>query len=455
MARQIFTMASHWSETPIARVLGPMQEFIHKSASSGITLMAATVLALIIANSPLAESYNSLLHTYIGISAGPFQLKYSLQHWINDGLMAVFFFLVGLEIKREVLAGELANLRAAMLPILAALGGVMVPAAIYTFFNLGKPGATGWAIPMATDIAFALGLLALLGDRIPFGLKVFLTAVAIVDDLIAVLVIALFYSGGINVMALMIGFGILTLLVLANLSGIRTLSLYAVLGILVWLAFLQSGIHATIAGVLVAWIVPARTRIDSATFVERSEEILARIETHSGGPGLLVSNETQQHAIIELEEVCEDAQAPLQKMEDSLHFWVQFVIMPIFALANAGVAISASQLLGESASIPLGIIFGLVIGKPVGIMLACYLAVRFGLASLPSNVDWKQMIGVGCLAGIGFTMSLFIATLGFGEGALLESAKMGTLLASIIAGSIGFFILWRHKAKPMKNAESV
>jgi NhaA family Na+:H+ antiporter len=449
MSQPSISPASHWSESPLARILSPMGAFIHNSASSGIVLLLATIIALILANSPLASAYDQVLHTYIGISVGPYALKYSLQHWINDGLMAIFFFLVGLEIKRELLAGELSSLRAALLPVLAAAGGVAVPALIYTLFNYGRVGASGWAIPMATDIAFALGLLALLGSRVPFGLKVFLTAVAIVDDLIAVLVIAVFYTSSINWLALGAGFGILAVLSLANFFGIRTILVYVVFGVLVWLAFLQSGVHATIAGVLVAWTVPARNRIYPAVFLEQARGILSHFEKGPLNSTKMLTDEEQQHAVIALEEACENVQAPLQKMEHSLHFWVQFIIMPTFALANAGVAFSLSSLGGVTYTVPLGIILGLVIGKPIGILGACWLAARAGLVSLPSGVRWNHMVGAGCLAGIGFTMSLFIATLGFGESHLLVTAKTGILVASVIAGTIGFF--WLYRIKPVGN----
>ncbi len=446
MTKQNLLPASHWAETPVARVLRPMQEFIQNSASSGIVLMIATVLALVIANSPLAASYDSLLHTYVGISFGAYQLKLSLLHWINDGLMVIFFFLVGLEIKREIIVGELSNLRAALLPIVAAVGGVTVPALIYSLCNFGRPGLAGWAVPMATDIAFALGLLAILGSRVPFGLKVFLTAVAIVDDLMAVLVIAVFYSSGINFVALSIGFGLLGLLTLANVFGIRTIVVYVILGVLVWLAFLQSGVHATIAGVLVAWTIPARNRIDPAPFLQQARAILDQFEKSPLEPSPMLTDEAQQHAVIHLEEICEDVQAPLQKMEHSLHFWVQFAIMPIFAFANAGVAFSLSSITGSSAMVPVGIILGLVIGKPIGILAASWLAVRAGIAELPAGVEWRDMIGVGFLAGIGFTMSLFIASLGFGESPLLGAAKTGILMASVMAGTIGYLLLRREKS---------
>ena len=438
-------LAAHWSETSLARVLRPIQEFIHSSASSGIVLMLAAVLALGIANSPLADEYDALLHLHIGVTVGSFHLEESVLHWINDGLMAIFFFLIGLEIKREVRVGELANPRAALLPIVAAIGGVAVPAMLYTIMNVNGPGAGGWGIPMATDIAFALGLLALLGNRIPFSLKVFLTAVAIVDDLIAVLVIAFFYSGGINGAALGIGFAILAVLLLANLFGIRTTAFYTVLGVVVWLAFLQSGIHATIAGVLVALTVPARNRIDPQPFLERAGGLLHRFQQSSLAPTIMLTDEAQQSAVIELEEACEDVQAPLQKLEHSLHTWVQFVIMPVFALANAGVALSVTSVVGETSAVALGIVAGLVLGKPIGILGAAWVATRAGIAELPQGVQWGHMVGAGFLAGIGFTMSLFIASLGFGESALLEAAKLGILGASSIAGVIGFLLLRRSK----------
>ena len=444
MAQSKPWLAPHWSETSIARILTPIQQFIHTSAAGGIVLMVATVLALILANSPLADEYDALLHAHLSISLGPFQIDESLVHWINDGLMAIFFFVVGLEIKREVRAGELSDLRAALLPIFAALGGVAVPALLYVTFNQTGPGAAGWGIPMATDIAFALGVLALLGRRVPFGLKVFLTAVAIVDDLIAVLVIAFFYSSGISWVALGIGFAVLALLLLGNVFGIRLTLFYTALGVVVWLAFLQSGIHATIAGVLVAFTVPARTRIEPADFMERASGLLHRFQQSSLEPNIMLIDEGQQSAVIELEEACEDVQAPLQKLEHSLHTWVQFGIIPIFALANAGVALSLSSLGGDTSLVALGIVVGLVLGKPLGILAGSWLAVRMGLSALPAGVQWPHMVGVGFLAGIGFTMSLFIASLGLGESPLLEAAKLGILGASLIAGSIGYVLLRRR-----------
>jgi Na+:H+ antiporter, NhaA family len=444
MMKQPFrSLAPHWSATPIARLLGPMQTFISREASSGIILLTATIVALALANSPLAEHYHALLETPIGISIGPWSLEETLLHWVNDGLMAIFFFLVGLEIKREIVVGELADPRAAALPIVAAIGGVLAPAAIYLALNAGGLGVHGWGVPMATDIAFALGCLALLGDRVPFGLKVFLTAVAIVDDLIAVLVIAVFYSAGLNLLALGAGIAMLALLLLANMLGIRHVLVYCGLGLLVWLAFLQSGVHATIAGVLLALTVPARFRIDSPTFLQRARGLLTAFEGGAQGSSPMLTDEVQQQAVLELEELCEQVQAPLQKLEHALQGWVALVIMPIFALANAGVALSARSLSGATLPVVLGIVLGLVLGKPIGLLGAAWLAVRAGLADLPPGVTWRQMAGVGVLAGIGFTMSLFIAALAFAQPETLAAAKLGILIASLIAGSAGLLLLRR------------
>ena len=434
---------AHWTDSPLARLLGPMHAFIQHSAASGILLMAATIAALVLANSPLAAAYDAVLHVELGLILGPFTLTETVQHWINDGLMAVFFFLVGLEIKREVTVGELANPRAAALPILAAVGGVVVPALIYTVFNANGTGAAGWGVPMATDIAFALGVLALLRDRVPFTIKVFLTAVAIVDDLLAVLVIALFYAGDLNLAALGMGVGVLVVLLLANRLGIRTLVVYVLLGIVVWLAFLQSGVHATIAGVLVALTIPARNRIDAPTFIRRAERLLHHLDAQEVGPSPMLTDEAQQSAVIELEELCEQVQAPLQKLEHTLHPWVQFGIMPIFALANAGVAVSLGALTGTASPVVLGIVLGLVLGKPIGVLGMSWLAVRVGLVTLPPHVTWRHMIGVSVLAGIGFTMSLFIASLAFADADVLATAKVAILVASLLAGTAGLLLLRR------------
>jgi NhaA family Na+:H+ antiporter len=432
--------------TRLARLVRPMQEFVQQAQSGGIVLLAITIIALVIANSGLAPTYNRILHAHMGLAIGPYMLAESLLHWVNDGLRAIFFFLSGLEIKREVLVGELASRRAATLPIVAAIGGVLVPAAIYALFNADGPGGRGWGIPMATDIAFALGCLALLGSRIPFGLKVFLTAVAIVDDLIAVLVIAVFYSGHLNLGALGIGLALLLGLLACNRLGVRTPLIYGGIGILVWLAFLTSGVHATLAGVAVALTIPARYRIDAPTFLAQAHAVLHAFPPTPDTTAPMLTDEAQQSAVLELEDLCEQVQAPLQKLEHQLHDWVKWLIMPIFAVANAGVVLSVSSLQGEAVPIVLGVLVGLVVGKPVGLVGAAWIAVRLGVADLPRGVSWLHLVGAGILAGIGFTMAIFITTLAFDNPSQHAAAKVAILLASGIAGGVGVLVLRRLPA---------
>ncbi len=428
-----------WRETRLVHLFSPLEDFLKRSASQGIVLLIVTAIAVILANSTLNHAYEAFLHTPIGLSIGSFELKESLLHWINDGLMAIFFLLVGLEIKREILVGELSNMRAALLPIGSAIGGAVIPALVYVAINAQNGNLQGWGIPMATDIAFALGVIALLGDRIPNSLKVFVTATAIIDDLIAVLVIAIFYSSGINVGALAIGFGLLALLIIANMIGIRSLIVYLGLGIFVWVAFLQSGIHATIAGVLVALTIPARSNSDDNLFQKRIQTLLHRFEVKE--PEI---DEDREAVLLELEHVLEQTQSPLQRLEHSLRDVSAFIIMPIFAFANAGVVISLEKLTGGLLPVTIGIIIALVIGKPVGILAASWIMKRSGIASLPSQVNWRQMVGVACLGGIGFTMSLFVASLAFTESNALDDAKIGILIASVIAGVVGYVILRRR-----------
>ena len=431
--------------TPIERFLKPFQRFAHTESSGGIVLLLATIVALIWANSPWWETYHHLWETPMQLSFGDFQLEMSLHHFINDGLMVVFFFLVGLEIKREMLVGELASPRAAALPIAAAVGGMVVPALLYAFLNAGGPGSAGWGIPMATDIAFALGILALMGPRVPLGLKVFLAALAIVDDLGAVLVIALFYTADLNVLALGVGGAILIGLVILNRIGVRHPGGYTVLGLALWAAFLASGVHATIAGVLLAMTIPARTRLDTDEFLQVGRSYLDEFERVGVEGRDVLTNHEQQIAIQMLENSCEAAQAPLQRIEHDLQLWVAFGIIPLFALANAGVHLDVDFATAMSNPVTLGVILGLVLGKPIGITLLAWLAVRFGLASLPHGVGWGQIHGVSWLGGIGFTMSLFVANLAFGEGSvLLDAAKIGVLSASAVAAAMGWILLRRR-----------
>ena len=404
-------------------------------------LLLSTVVALAWANSPSATSYTELWHTQATVGLGAFVLSKDLLHWINDGLMVVFFFVVGLEIKRELLGGELASFRRAALPIAAALGGMIVPAAIYAAINAASAGAPGWGIPMATDIAFALGVLALLGNRIPLTLKVFLTALAIVDDIGAVLVIALFYTAELSWLALTLGAVLLGALILANRAGVRDLRVYSLLGIGLWLAFLESGVHATVAGVLLAMTIPAHSRIQAKEFLDTSRTILNDFAQASASNASAFVNEEQQTALQSLETACEQVETPLQRLEHNLHPWVTFLIMPIFALANAGVSLQGDLIAAWTNPVSVGIVAGLVIGKQIGITLSSWLAVKIGLAVLPPGISWRQIYGVSWLGGIGFTMSLFIASLAFGESALLTSAKLGVLTASLIAGITGWILL--------------
>lgn len=393
------------------------------------------------------EGTHDLWHAKLAAGIGPFFLSSTLHQGINDGLMVIFFFVVGLEIKHEVLAGELASLRKAMFPICAAIGGMVFPAAIYAGFNLGKPEISGWGVPMATDIAFALGILALLGDRVPLALKVFLTALAIVDDLGAVLVIAVFYTSELNLGALRAGFGVFVVMAGINKAGVRSPLVYFLFAVALWLCFLKSGVHATIAGVLAAMTIPARTLVDEDTFLSRLEFLTARIRNAEGAAGTHEHNIRVRELAGNLAEAAKHAQSPLQRLEHSLHPWQAFVIMPVFALANAGLPIGAESLELMTETTSLGVIAGLIVGKPLGVTLCSWLAVKAGLASLPASVAWTHVHAVGWLAGIGFTMSLFIDGLAFQNEAFLTMGKTGILTGSLIAG-IGGFLLLRKALRP-------
>ncbi len=432
----------------VDRLLAPFRRFARTASAGGLVLLAATAVALAWANSPWAAAYHRLWETPLTLGAGGWSVQWSLHHLINDGLMAVFFFVVGLEIKREVLAGELKSLRSASLPMVAALGGMIVPAGLYALVNGGGPGSGGWGVPMATDIAFALGVLALLGDRVPTGLKVFLAALAIVDDIGAVLVIALFYSGGVAWGALATAGAILLVAVGANAAGFRRPWTYGTLGIALWAAVLASGVHATVAGVLLAMAIPVRTRLDEPAFLASARRALddfdAAAVVTARDPDTTVLSNTEHHtALEELETLCEQAQPPLIRLEHALHGIVAFAIMPLFALANAGVSLGADASQAVASPIALGTVLGLVLGKPLGITGFSWLAVRLGFAALPSGVTWPMLVGAGVLGGIGFTMALFIAGLAFTDPALLEAAKLGILAASLSTGVAGWLYLRR------------
>ncbi len=436
----------------VERVLAPFRQFARLQASSGIVLLAAAVVAIAWANSPWAGAYHHLWETPLALTIGAAEWRATLHYLVNDGLMAVFFFVVGLEIKREVLAGELSSARGAALPLVAALGGMIVPAGIYALLNARGVGAPGWGIPMATDIAFALGVLALLGDRVPVGLKVFLAALAIADDIGAVLVIAVFYSGSVNVGALAASAVLLLLAAGANRAGVRRPWAYGAIGLALWAAVLVSGVHATVAGVLLAFTIPVRTRIDERQFLARArhtlEEFDAAAHVTETEPDVTILSNSEHHRTIEaLETLCEQAQPPLIRLEHALHGIVSFGIMPLFALANAGVTLDLGALRGGGAAgaVTLGAALGLLLGKPVGIFLFSWLAVRMGVGALPRGATWRALAGVGILGGIGFTMALFIAGLAFpptADGqALLDAAKIGVLAASAVTGVVGWLYL--------------
>jgi NhaA family Na+:H+ antiporter len=428
------------TSAPASVLLRPFQQFIKTEAAGGVLLMACAAAALVLANSPLADPFFGLWQTTVTVGVGSLAISKPLLLWINDGLMAIFFFVVGLEIKREVLVGELASPRQAALPLVAALGGMIVPATIFVTFNAGTPTAAGWGIPMATDIAFALGVLALLGTRAPLVLKIFLTALAIVDDLGAVLVIALFYTAELSWGSLAAGAGFLAVLVLANRLGVRRTAVYVVFGLGLWVAFLKSGVHATIAGVLLAMTIPARRRIDAPAFLERARALIAEFADDTR-PGTTEPTADQRDAIHSLEAACEAVETPLQRMEHALHGWVAFGIMPVFALANAGVALSGDLGAALGSTVSLGILLGLFVGKQVGVTFFAWIAVRLGRAALPAGVRWRQLYGVSLLTGIGFTMSLFIANLAFADAAVLNQAKLAIFAASILSGVLGYGLL--------------
>ena len=437
-------MASHKQllpqDRPVDGLLKPINTFMRLEASSGILLFVMAIVALIWANSPWSGLYFDLLDTPITVGAGPLLVQKPVLLWINDGLMAIFFFLVGMEIKREVVTGELSTPRQAILPIFAAIGGMVVPAGLYVVVTGSTPWVGGWGIPMATDIAFALGILALLGSRAPVALKIFLTALAIIDDLGAVLVIAFFYTSKINLLALAIGGGALVILTIGNRLRIYKTEFYIILGFVLWFAFLKSGVHATIAGILLALTVPVRPRIETISFSKKASGMLSLLENDQD----IEPQTTNLDAVHALEVLAKGAQAPLLRMEHAFHGWVAFLIMPVFALANAGVDLrgfSLQEALFHPVS--LGIILGLFVGKQIGVTLFAWIALKLRIASMPTGVSWAQLYGVALLTGVGFTMSLFIAGLSFDNPEIQDTAKLGILSASLLAGLFGYVVLRR------------
>ncbi len=427
----------------------PVQQYIHTEATGGLILLVATVIALIWANSPWRDVYHDILETHLSFDLAILAVDMSLHHWVNDGLMALFFFVVGLEIKREIFFGHFSTIRGAALPAIAALGGMVVPAGLYLAFNAGGEGARGWGIPMATDIAFALGVLALLGRRIPAELRVFLLGLAVVDDLGAIIVIAVAYTESISFpyLGMVAVLAIATLVV--NRIGFRHAAITSALGFLIWFAMLESGVHATIAGVLFALLTPARPRYSKERFAEESEALIS--DYHQA----LANGDTERSETIlgELEDLSQNTESPMGRLERLVHPWTSYVILPVFALANAGLHFSGVEL-GDviTSDVTVGVIAGLLFGKVIGITLFPWIASRFGIVELPLYVSWRSVAGVGFLGGIGFTVALFISSLAFTDPQLALNSQFGIMCASALAGLLGYAIL-RFVSRPARTSQ--
>ena len=431
-------------EILFGKLLTPFEQFLRRATAGGMVLIGVTILTLILSNSALQGAYHHFWHQHFVVQLGAWRLDHDLQEWVNDALMAIFFFVVGLELKRELLVGELAQLRDAILPIVAAAGGMLAPALLYSALNFHGSGHAGWGIPMATDIAFAIGILVLLAWRIPRNLIIFLTALAIADDLGAVLVIAVFYTAHLDWWALAMAGVVFLSLLLLNQSGIRRPLPYLLLGAVLWYFLLVSGVHAAVAGILLALTLPARGCVSPeqlrATLREQGEDLASLLQEEKSFDPMV--NPKLLHLANELRRRSREMIAPQQRLEETISPWVTFGVLPLFALANADVDFSA--LSGDMlwSSVTLGITLGLVIGKFLGISLSSWLAIRLRIAQLPHGVAWRHLLGAAWLGGIGFTMSLFISQLAFTQAALREEAKVGILLASLLAGIIGLVWLW-------------
>ncbi len=431
-------------------VLTPFQKFVKIESLSGVLLFGATLIAMVWANSPYSESYTALWNYNIGIGTENFELNKPLILWVNDGLMAVFFFLIGLEIKRELLIGELNTFRKAAFPLIAAIGGIVFPLAMFLVLNQSPETVDGWGVPMATDIAFTLAILKLLGDRVPLSLKIFLTAFAIVDDLGAVVVIALFYSSGIDWLLVLYAALALAALLFLSYRDFYLKYVSIVIAIVVWFLFLKSGIHPTIAGVLMAFTIPIRQKMNMKDFTESLINIAQSFEK-TERDHLPILSKQQYEYMDELEDLTEKFNSPLQRLEHGLHGWVAYFIMPIFALANAGVVFSADMVLDVPLMVNLAL--ALFIGKGVGIMLMSFIGIKLKLATLPDGIDFRQIFGVSILAGVGFTMSIFVANLAFANNLMfIDSSKVGVILGSVVSGVIGYLILrWSGTPNGEKN----
>ncbi len=418
------------------------QYFFNKISQAGFLLLGSAIIALIWSNID-GEGYSHFWHQELAVTFAGVTLNHSLVHWINDGLMTIFFFTVGLEIKRELLVGGLSDPKRAALPVAAAIGGMVVPALIYYYFNQGTDTLSGWGIPMATDIAFSLAVLSLLGPKIPFGLRLFLTAFAIVDDLGAILVIALFYTPSINILALVAAFLITAVLFAFNKAGVRQSFPYIILGALLWFAVSKAGLHATIAGVVTAMFIPSRGKYDTDIFLKMVSKRLEKIRCHgeSCGQSILV-NRNHLDAVQDINLACKEVETPLQRLEHSLSSWVGFLILPLFALSNGGVSfVGMEPLTALTNPVTQGIAFGLVFGKPLGIFVFTFVVAKALNTQLIQGTTWTQILGAGLLGGLGFTMSLFISNLSFSGGLLLEYAKVGIMIGSFFSAALGYALL--------------
>ena len=416
----------------------PVQQYIHTASGGGLILLVATIIALVWANSPWSDLYHDILETHLSFDLAIIAVDMSLHHWINDGLMALFFFVVGLEIKREIFFGHFSTIRGAALPAIAALGGMVVPAGLYLAFNAGGEGARGWGIPMATDIAFALGVLALLGRRIPSELRVFLLGLAVVDDLGAIIVIAVAYTESISFPYL----GMVAVLAIAtmvvNRSGFRHAAITSALGFLIWFAMLKSGVHATIAGVIFGLLTSARPQYSREKFAEDYEKLIAEYRE------ALFAGETERADALlgEMEVLAQGSESPMERLERLTHPWASYVILPVFALANAGLSFSGVDFGSViSSDVTIGVMVGLLLGKVVGITLFPWVASWFGIVKLPPEVSWGGVLGVGFLGGIGFTVAIFISSLAFTDPQLALNSQFGIMCASALAGLVGYSIL--------------
>lgn len=429
-------------EKAFNKISTPFEHFIHAQTTTGLILMCMTVIALILANTPLTDSYIHFFHTNIDFNVGEWKLSHSIHHWINDGLMAIFFFMVGLEIKREILVGELSSAKVAILPILAAIGGMVVPALIYLSINYGGEGANGWGIPMATDIAFAISALVLLSKRVSTALVTFLVALAIVDDLGAVAVIAIFYTEEIHMLPLILA-GISFLIMISfNRFGIHMILPYFIVGLAMWFFMLESGVHATIAGVIAAMAIPSKPKYTPIDFTHHTRNKLDEYDNYPVTTDHMM-HEQQKAILLNIKDKINSVNSPAGRLEHDLHLPVSLVVIPLFALANAGISIDFSSI-GETILEPvsIGIIFGLIIGKVAGIAGVAWLAIKLGIAKLPEDSTMSQIFGVAFLGGIGFTMSIFVADLAFlGNDTLIFQAKVGILIASLFSGLFGYIWL--------------